>query len=260
MAAGDYIDDVARAIAFLSRIPVASSFFEGHDGDLSRVSRSFPLAGAIVAMPAAAVFGLLLAWNADALMASLIALGVLTLTTGALHEDGLGDSADGLGGGKDRARALEIMKDSRVGSYGVIALVFSVALRAAALAALARGLPPLSAALTIPAAAALSRGAIVWHWWKLPSARPDGVAASAGRPDAGAMRTAVVTAAVLALALLWPDWHLLPVIAVAVVTALVAALFTAYVRRRLDGHTGDTIGATQQLCEAAVLCTLVMCL
>jgi adenosylcobinamide-GDP ribazoletransferase len=260
MAAKDYLDDVARAISFLSRIPVASSYFEAYDGNLGRVSRTFPLAGAVIAMPAAAVLGLLLALHADPLMAALLALCVQALTTGALHEDGLSDTADGLGGGKDRERALQIMKDSRIGTYGAIALVLSFAIRAAAIAAIARDLPALSAALTIPAAAALSRGALVWHWFRLPAAKTDGVAASAGQPGSTQMRTALATAVLVFALLLWPDWHLMPLIWTALVTAICTTLFTAYVGRRLSGHTGDTIGAAQQICEIAAFCTLAMCL
>jgi adenosylcobinamide-GDP ribazoletransferase len=260
MAAKDYLDDVARAISFLSRIPVSASYFETYDGNLGHVSRTFPLAGALVAMPAAAVLGLLLALQADPLMASFLALGVLTLTTGALHEDGLSDTADGIGGGKDRKRALEIMKDSRIGTYGAIALFFSFAVRATAIAAIARDLPALSAALTLPAVAALSRGALVWHWHKLPSAKTDGVAASAGQPGTGEMQTALATSALVFVLLLWPDWRVVPLLWAALATAICASLFTAYIRRRLTGHTGDTIGATQQICEIAAFCTLAMCL
>jgi adenosylcobinamide-GDP ribazoletransferase len=260
MARRNYIDDVARAISFLSRIPVASSYFEGYDGNLGRVSRTFPLAGALIAMPATAVLGLLLAFRADPLIAAFLSLGALTLTTGALHEDGLSDTADGLGGGKDRERALQIMKDSRIGTYGAVALFFSFAIRAAALAAIARDLPALSAALTIPAVAALSRGALVWHWSSLPAAKSDGVAAAAGQPGSAEMRTALVTAAAVFALLLWPDWHLIPLISSAIVAALCAYLFTGYVRRKLSGHTGDTIGATQQICEVAAFCTLAICL
>ncbi|MDE1995237.1 MAG: adenosylcobinamide-GDP ribazoletransferase, partial [Rhizobiaceae bacterium] len=186
MSLREYTSDIARSVAFLSRISVPSSFFEGYDGRLDRASRAFPFAGLLIALPAAIVFGVLLASRADPLMAALLALAVQTMTTGALHEDGLSDTADGIGGGRDRDRALSIMKDSRIGTYGAVALVLSFGLRAAALAAIARGLPPFSAALALPAAATLSRGAMVWHWYALPPAKPDGIAASAGRPDYGA--------------------------------------------------------------------------
>ncbi|WFU10805.1 adenosylcobinamide-GDP ribazoletransferase [Rhizobium sp. CB3090] len=255
----EYTRDTARAVAFLSRIPVPPSFFESYDGSLIRVSRSFPLAGLLIALPAAIVFGILLAFHADPLMAALLALAIQTMTTGALHEDGLSDTADGLGGGKDRDKALAIMKDSRIGSYGAVALILSFGLRAAALAAIARGLPPFAAALALPASAALSRGAMVWHWYVLPAAKPDGIAASAGKPDYGAMQVALITALVLSAFLLWPSLRLPAFILCLLVTAAAAFLLTRRVRQRLSGHTGDTIGATQQICEIAAFCTLAMC-
>lgn len=260
MGVKDYAADIARALAFLSRIPVSSSVFDGHDGNLGRVSRAFPAAGLLIALPAALAFGLLLRLHADPLLAALLALTVQTLTTGALHEDGLSDTADGLGGGKDRDRSLAIMKDSRIGTYGAIALVLSFGLRAAALAAIARGLPPLPAALSIPAAAAISRGALVWHWYSLPSAKSDGVAAAAGRPDSSAMWVALATAALVAAILLWPGVGLTSTMISLFVVALCTVFFTAHIRRRLSGHTGDTIGAAQQICEIATFCALAMCI
>ncbi|MGY5807551.1 adenosylcobinamide-GDP ribazoletransferase [Rhizobium sp. LEGMi198b] len=255
----EYTGDTARAVAFLSRIPVPPSFFESYDGKLARVSRTFPLAGLLIALPAAIVFGVLLAFHADPLMAALLVLAVQTMTTGALHEDGLSDMTDGLGGGKDRDKALAIMKDSRIGTYGAVALILSFGLRAAALAAIARGLTPFAAALALPASAALSRGAMVWHWYILPPAKQDGVAASAGKPDYSAMQIALITALVLSALLLWPGLRLPAFILYLFVTAAAAFLLTRRVRQRLSGHTGDTIGATQQICEIAALCTLAMC-
>jgi adenosylcobinamide-GDP ribazoletransferase len=258
MGVKDYAADIARALAFLSRIPVPSSVFVGDDGNLGRVSRAFPAAGLILALPAAFVFGLLLLLHVDALLTALLALTFQTLTTGALHEDGLSDAADGLGAGKDRARSLAIMKDSRIGTYGAIALILSFGLRAAALAAIARGLPPFAAALSIPAAAAISRCGLVWHWHALPPAKSDGVAAAVGQPDGEAMWTALGTATLVAAILLWPVTGLAPVIATLFVVALCTFSFTARIRHRLSGHTGDTIGATQQICEIATFCTLAM--
>jgi adenosylcobinamide-GDP ribazoletransferase len=253
-----FATDVGRAIGFLSRIRMPAAVFTGDDGNLGRGARAFPVAGVLIALPAALAFGLLAAGAVDPLLSALLALAIQTLVTGALHEDGLGDTADGLGGGADPARALTIMKDSRIGTYGAVALILSFALRAAALAAIARGLPPFAAALTLPATAALSRAALVWHWHNLPPARPDGVAVAAGQPDMAATGVALGSGALLGALLLWQS---LPKIALMDVSglAIVATLaFTAYVKKRLSGHTGDTIGATQQICEIAVFCALAI--
>ncbi|MFB2563837.1 adenosylcobinamide-GDP ribazoletransferase [Rhizobium sp. IMFF44] len=255
----EYMRDTARAVAFLSRVPVPSSFFDGHNGKLARVSRAFPIAGLLIALPSALTFSVLLALNGDPLMAALLALAVHTLLTGALHEDGLSDTADGLGGGKDRERALEIMKDSRIGTYGAAALILSFGLRTAALAAIARHLSPEDAAVAILAAATLSRGAMVWHWYALPPAKPDGIAASAGKPDGDAMQLALLATLGLAILLVGPAMGVPALVGCLLATSVAAFLVTRYIRQKLTGHTGDTIGATQQICEIASLCTLAMC-
>jgi adenosylcobinamide-GDP ribazoletransferase len=260
MSVMDFPRDVARSVAFLSRIPMPPSLFDGHDGALGAMARAFPLAGLLIALPASALFGLLLGVGADPLMTAMLALAVLTLTTGVLHEDGLSDTADGLGGGKDRERALAIMKDSRIGTYGAVGLILSFGLRAAAMAAVARGLPPLSAAMSLPAVACLSRGAMVWHWYRLPAAKPDGVAASSGRPDFATMQIALLTAMVASALLLLPGLRLFAFVSCLLITAAAAVALTRHVEKRLSGHTGDTIGATQQICEIAAFCALAMCL
>jgi adenosylcobinamide-GDP ribazoletransferase len=160
-----YLTDTARAVSFLSRITVPARVFEGHDGSLSRGVRAFPLAGLLIALPAAATL------DASPLLAAFAALAVQAGVTGALHEDGLSDAADGMGGGRDRDHALAIMKDSRIGSYGAVALVVAYGMRAAAIAQLATELAPLAAALCLLAVAALSRALMVWHWSALPPAR-----------------------------------------------------------------------------------------
>jgi adenosylcobinamide-GDP ribazoletransferase len=260
MKISDHAADAARAIAFLSRIPVPPSLFAGYDGRLGRLVAAFPLAGLVIALPSAVVFFLLLSLRGDALVAALVALAVQALVTGALHEDGLADTADGIGGGRDREHALAIMKDSRIGTYGAVALVLSFAIRAAAVAAIARAAPPLAAALSLPAVAAVSRGAIAWHWQRLPPAKADGIAASAGRPAEGAMQAALAAACLLAALLLWPGLGLLPLVCCLLAAGLAAVAFTVFIRRRLAGHTGDTLGATQQICEMAAVCALAMAL
>lgn len=256
----DHAADAARAIAFLSRIPMPRSLFAGHDGSLGHLVPAFPLAGLVIALPSAIILFLLLNLRGDALMAALIALTVQALVTGALHEDGLADTADGIGGGRDREHALAIMKDSRIGTYGAVALILSFAIRAAAIAAIARAAPPLATVLALPAVAAVSRGALAWHWQRLPPAKSDGVAASSGRPDEGAMQAALVGAGLLATLLLWPGLGLLPLVCCLLSAGIAAVAFTVFIRRRLAGHTGDTLGATQQICEMAAFCALAMAL
>jgi len=235
-----------------------SAVFADDDGNLARVARAFPLAGALIALPAALLFGLLAAAGVDPLLAALLTLTVQTMISGALHEDGLSDTADGLGGGRDAAKALAIMKDSRIGTYGAIALILSFALRVAALAAIARAMPPVAAALTLPAAYALSRAALVWHWHVLPLARPGGVAAAAGRPHTKPALIALASGLAISALLLWPNLSTIAYLDVLALSAVATLAFTAYVKKRLSGHTGDTIGATQQISEIAIFCALAM--
>jgi adenosylcobinamide-GDP ribazoletransferase len=179
----------------------------------------------------------------------LVALAALVVLTGALHEDGLGDVADGFGGGRSRDDKLRIMRDSRVGTYGVVAIVFSLGLRAAAVAAL----PAVLGAAGIIAAAALSRAMLpaILRW--LPSARPAGMGAEAGRPQLQAVVVATVIGGLIALIALGPLTALLAVVLATTGAAAVALL----ARQQIGGHTGDVCGAAQQTAEVAALLAVV---
>lgn len=258
---GDFLLDLGRSLGFLSRLPVPARYFAGYDGRMGRTARAFPLAGLVIAAPSALLLALLPHRPEIALLLTILALGLLTLLSGALHEDGLADSADGLFGGRDREHALAIMKDSRIGAYGVVALILSFALRAAALASLLANTAPALAPLTLVAAASLSRAFMVWHWQALPPARPGGTAAAVGQPSEASRTIALVTGAKLAFLLpLLGGAPLLPVLFALAASAFVAFLFSRKVRQTIGGHTGDTIGATQQITETAFLCALAVAL
>ncbi|PDT84487.1 adenosylcobinamide-GDP ribazoletransferase [Sinorhizobium sp. BJ1] len=256
---GDLCDDLARSAAFLSRIPMPQRHFVGHDGRLSRAVRAFPLAGILIALPAALLGALLDVLQASTLFTAFLIVALQALVTGALHEDGLGDTADGLGGGRDRESALAIMKDSRIGTYAAVALILSFGLRVSALASFLPLLSPMGAASALLATAALSRTAMVWHWSRLPPARRDGVAAAAGVPEPRATSQALGSGALLSLLLFYAAG--VPLIAALLAFtafALTVRGFGRIVSRKLGGHTGDTIGATQQLTEVAVLGALAL--
>ncbi len=243
-------------MALLTRLP--ATWFWSHGGvdeaaSAARASRCYPLVGALVGVIASlALFTG--AWlGLPALLTALLAIALAVLITGALHEDGLADVADGFGGGRDRQRKLAIMRDSRIGSYGVIALVLSLALRAGALAAIAE---PAAAATALIAAQALSRGGLAGIMASLPNARADGLAALVGRPSGSDALTAVTIAAALAFLLLaWP-WAVASLLALLVAQAALAVL----ARRQIGGYTGDVLGAAQQLGEIAVLLVLAVAL
>lgn len=258
MNLGDYIDDLARSIGFLSRVPVPGRFFRNHDGSLSRAAGVFPLAGLLIALPGAAGFSLLLALRVEPLLAAFVTLGIQTLITGALHEDGLTDTSDGIGGGRTRERVLEIMRDSRIGSYGATALVLSYGLRAAGLLSLGSHLGPTAAGFSIVAIAAVSRAAMIWHWSMLPQARRDGVAASVGMPEQSAVVLALATAAITMLVIIGPVGGIMAIVLMLVFAALATYGLTHYIGGKIGGHTGDTIGATQQCAEMAALFALAL--
>jgi adenosylcobinamide-GDP ribazoletransferase len=213
-------------------------------GDARRAAPWFPLVGAgIGAATGAAAFGL--AHVLSTLAAAAIALVLMAALTGALHLDAAADAADALGG-STRERALEIMRDHRIGSYGAAALVLDLLLRAAALAALA-GTAHLVAAAA--AAGALSRGASVVLAGSLPYARTgDGAGAALTRASRGRDVAAGVVAVAVALAVARVDGAVLVLVAAGVV-----AVARPLARRRLGGVTGDVLGAVSELAEVGCL-------
>lgn len=240
------------AVQFLTRLPVPRSLpFEGTL--LNEAARHFPAVGALVGLLGAAVLAAALAVF-PAPVAVLLAMAATIAVTGAFHEDGLADTCDALGAGGDRARALSIMKDSRIGSYGAIALALRLALEAAALAALLeRGLQP-TLALWV-AAHGLSRLAPVLLIAALPYAGD--AAAARAKPLARRVSTATLTVALAwacvlsgALAAVAPASAL---IAAWLALAAVTAVMRAALPRWLGGYTGDTLGAAQQLALLAML-------
>ncbi|MHB0678483.1 adenosylcobinamide-GDP ribazoletransferase, partial [Roseomonas mucosa] len=159
------------------------------------------------------------------------------------------DTADGFGGGRGRARKLEIMRDSRIGSYGVLALALSLGIRGLALAAMPR---PWAMVASLVVSGALGRGAILGVLALAPPARPDGLAALLGRPGAGLLAGGLALAALPALLLL-P----LPVaLGGILLTGLCALGMARLACRQVGGHTGDVLGACEQLAEAVVLSLL----
>jgi adenosylcobinamide-GDP ribazoletransferase len=250
------IDDLARwwdefrlAAGFLTRLPLGSAGAEAAR-PLAEASWAFPLVGLVIGLIGGFVYALAAWLGVPPLPAALLALAATALATGALHEDGLADVADGFGGGADAAEKLAIMRDSRSGAFGVLALVFSVGLRAAALAALGDG-GRVTAVLV--AAHALSRGLLPLVLRALEPARRDGLGAAAGRPEAA---NAWAAAGLGALIVLFGLDLGRGIVAVAA-AALAAGLIAHVARRQIGGYTGDVLGAIEQGGEIIVMLAAV---
>lgn len=253
---------IGVAVEFLTRLPVPTRRRPESDFNpqwLNDSVRYFPLIGALIGTVGALVWwGALQLW--PPLIAALLAVATTAVLTGAFHEDGLADCLDALGGATTRVRALEIMKDSRIGTYGALGLGLVTAVRVLALTALAPaageaglGAAGLGAAALI-SANVLGRAAAVLVMVRCPYAGdPEHAKAKplATAVSNGTAMTAVVLTVVVLLPLASVDPGLL-VLAV-IVAVIVGILMTRWLRRRLGGYTGDTLGATEQFTEAAVL-------
>lgn len=234
----------AAATCFLTRIPAAAR--ADAEWSLGEAAWAFPLVGAGIGAVAAFVFFAAQLVGLGDWPAALLGITAALLLTGALHEDGLADSVDGLFGGADRERRLAIMRDSRHGTFAVVALVLSIGLRAAALAQIGE---VVFAGLALVAAHAGSRALMPVAMWAMPPARDDGLGAAAGRPQPSGVVGAVVIALAIGAAALGPV-HGLVAFGSAVVAAGVAA---AVAERRIGGYTGDILGAVQQVGEIVIL-------
>ncbi len=237
--------DVRAALGLLTRLPVGSE--EG--ADRGRATRAYPIVGAAIGLLGGVVFAAASSVMSP-LLAALLALAAMVWAGGALHEDGLADLADGFGGGVDAQAKLDIMRDSRIGTYGVLALVLSVAIRAVALAEISA---PAAGLLALIAVAAVSRAFLPAIMLTFDPARADGMGAGVGRPPQGAVIAAAAIGAGIALVCLGVDGAI-PALFVGALAATAIALLA---RRQIGGFTGDVLGAAQQVAEAAMLVTLV---
>ena len=247
-------DDFIMAVRFFSRLPTGS--FPHQKPELNRIAMALPLASlAIGAGPALLLLGGGLV-GLPGYFAAALAVGALVLVSGAMAEDALADAADGLFGGQSPARRLEIMKDSRHGTYGVAALCLFIMLRVTGLGAVAASSPLAAAAIWLAASIAGRSGAL-WLVVALPAARPDGLAATAGAVSGRSFAVGAVFAVLLLFVLGGPATNLLALgLAIAAALAVMAG-WSALCRRLVGGQTGDLIGALGALVEIAVLAALL---
>ena len=227
------LDEFLLATTLLTRIPVGGRTLAA--APASSVW-AYPVVGGLVGAAGAGTLWLARGLGLPPLPAGAWAVAVMALATGGLHEDGLADTADGLGGGGTRARKLEIMRDSRIGSFGALALALTLTMRVTALAVL----PPLAVVVVAAAARAAMLGVLLL----LRPARANGLAAGLGRvprlPAAAGLALAGGVAFVLpAAAAVW-----------VLAAAALASVGTAWLAdRQIGGHTGDVCGAAEQIAE-----------
>jgi adenosylcobinamide-GDP ribazoletransferase len=211
----------------------------------------FALVGACIGAATGLVLYLSFAAGMSALLAAALACTFSTVVTGALHEDGLADTCDGFGGGKDREQRLLIMRDSRIGTYGAVGLILTFLMRVFALESLL-SYPLLSIMAVCAAAAAFSRAMMVDLMWASKPARSDGLSAYAGQPSRNVTFAAILSGGLFTLAVGFLFQPQSGVIALACAT-LATATIRLLSMRMIGGQTGDVCGAAQVCSEVAML-------
>jgi adenosylcobinamide-GDP ribazoletransferase len=236
-------DDLRIGLVFFTRLPLPH--FEVKNRSLADAIWTAPLIGVVVAVIAWSAYAVATLLGLAPSLAAALALTTGMLVSGCLHEDGLSDTADGFGGGRTRERKLEIMRDSRIGTYGACALALSILARWSAIGELAT---PGHVLVGLVVAHVAARALIPIFMQMLPQARLDGLSAGVGTLSDSVVLTALAIGA-LALLLLGLKG--------AVVTALCLALLFVAFRKlclvQIGGQSGDTIGAIQQLAEIILL-------
>lgn len=247
-------DDLVMALRFFSRLPTGDSAHE--KPDLGRIAMALPFASVVMgAIPILLLGGVWLGLPGH--FAAALAVGAMVFVGGGMMEDSLADSADGLFGGSTRERRLEILKDSRHGTYGVAALCLFLVLRVTAIGSVA-SVNPLAAAGLWLAANIAGRSGALWVAVALPPARAEGASATAGSLPVSRFVFGAALATLLVFVIGAPASSLLGVIVAMVVVGLVVLGWTALCRKLVGGQTGDLIGGAAGLGEIGALAVLLI--
>lgn len=248
-------DDLVMGLRFFSRLPTGDSPFE--KPNLSRIAVGLAFTSVVIGFLPALLM-MLLSWaGIPSYFAAALGVAAMLVATGAMADDAVADSADGLFGGMTVERRLEIMKDSRHGTYGVAALGLYLILRVAAIGAVA-AYNPLAAGGIWLAATVIARSGSLWLSVELPSAREGGASAAVGRLSRRAFFGGAGFAVLLAFVLAAPFTSFIGVVLALAAAVGVAASWTWACRRLIGGQTGDLIGALHVLIEIAVLTVLLI--
>jgi len=239
--------DIWAAFSLLSRLPVPVDHARsGARG--ARAAWAYPIVGAAIGVMAGCIGAVGLWIGLPAGMVGAFVLAILALLSGGMHEDGLADFADGVGGGRNVAQRLEIMKDSRIGAYGAIALCLALLARWSGIAALEGWALIGALAMT----GAISRSAVVFLMYIMPPARPEGLSSSAGKPLKSSLLIALFIALFISI-LCAGLWGIL----IFALSFLGIIPIYGLAQRNLRGQTGDVLGAAQQCVEIASLAVIL---
>lgn len=242
-----FVTDIIVACLLLTRLPMPHLPNSAFDAS-ARAVWAYPIAGALVGSLACLAGGLALMAGLPNTVAAVLVVGLLVLSTGAMHEDGLADTADGFWGGFTVQRRLEIMKDSHIGTYGTLALILAFGLRWSCYAALI----PLGFGPVI-AVAAISRAIMPVLMLGLPNARQSGVSHGVGQPALPAVVVGLGIAVIVSMVSAGPM-----TLAALVIAGATGIGMGTLARHKISGQTGDVLGATQQITEITVLCVFLI--
>ena len=254
---GEWRQDVIDCLAFFTRLPVPPFLGKVTDGmpNMPRSSRALPLMGLIlgvVALAPATLFdAVTLTSPLPNFMLAAVTIALMIMSTGGLHEDGLADVSDGFWGGHTVERKLEIMKDSRLGSYGALSLMLSISIRVGILSYLFENYGVSTGGVAFLAASLVSRVPILYVWHTLPPARTNGLSASIGQPTTMSYGVAVAMGAIATALMIVPLFGFLSAISAFIGVILSSLLIVRTANKHIKGQTGDVLGASQQLGEMA---------
>ena len=240
-------EDILLALTFFTRIPI--HFITKYDRTLMQACWCFPLIGAGIGLAGGTLFYILLVVQIPVAISAVTTICFIVILTGALHEDGLADTADGLGGGDNKKSKIEKMRDSKVGSYGVLAILLITLIKLNAIITLATGKPYEIAIISIICAHSLSRFSIIVIPYFSSPASDEGLARYAGKPETrGVIGGLLLTSILIFLLLPFEQATTSAVLAI-----LVAGVIGLLANFQIKGYTGDILGAAQQVSEATVL-------
>lgn len=239
----DRAQELKASLAFCTRLPLARTTPEKA---IAKAAWALPLAGLVVGLIGALVYALSHRLGLPAWPAAALTVAATLVVTGALHEDGLADTADGFGGGNTRQQKLDIMRDSRIGTFGACALAISLLLRWSTIADIAE---PRFVALALISANVAARACLPAFMHLVPPARSDGLSSGAGPPPG----SSVVAAVLLGTLCLLFSFGLTGSVVALLMLVLIGFLLARLASQQFGGQTGDVLGALEQVAEVAIL-------